>query len=55
MDVRISVRGLGGHVKVLGGWNSVFKNVDVEFHHEYEEFTVEIKGSYNQMYSGKEC
>ena len=32
MDGRRNVRGLEGQAKVLGSWNSVDKNVDVDLH-----------------------
>ena len=36
-----------GQVKVLGGWNSVDKNLDVDLYLEYENGAVENKWIYN--------
>ena len=40
---------------VFSSWNIVDKNVDVDFHREYEDGVVEGKGIYNQIYSSKKC
>ena len=54
MDGRRSIGGLEGQAKVLGGWNSVDKNSDVDLHHEYRDGAVEDKEVYKQMKSSED-
>ena len=49
LDRRQISGGIEVQGKVLGGWNIVQKNVDVELHLEDEYGVVEVKDIYNQM------
>ena len=39
---------------VLGCWNIVYKNVDVDLQREDEDGALKVKSIYNQMYSSEE-
>ena len=42
-------------MEVLGGWDSVDKNVDIALYIEDEDDAVEGKDLYNQMNPSEEC